>query len=432
MTLPLGILLAVFFGLGLLRVPIGLAMLAGGFAYLLAKGSDPGVATEQVMNALHQSSVLLAIPMFIFAANIMNAGTISERLLDFALALVGRVRGGLGHVNVVVNVIFASMSGSAVADAAGPGAVLIRMMTRDDRYPAGFAAALTASAATLAPIIPPSIPMILYAVIANVSVGALFAAGVMPGLLMAAILMAGVAFVAHRRQFPKEARIAWREFPRIIGRSLLALALPVVILGGMRIGAFTPTEGAAVAALYALILAAIVYRALSPAKFREIVAVSLAQSTAVMVIISGAFLINYALTAEQVPLHIAAWFADRQFGANQFLVVVMLLFLVLGCFVDTTVMLLVLVPVLLPTARTLGIDLVHFGVIVIVNMMVGMLTPPYGVLLFVVNAVTGIPLKAIIDEIWFFCGLLVIALFLMVFIPDIVLWLPRALAFKTG
>lgn len=432
MTTPFLTLLGVFFGLGLLRVPIGIAMLAGGFAYLLAKGQDPGVATEQVMNALHQSSVLLAIPMFIFAANLMNAGTISERLLRFALALVGRVRGGLGHVNVIVNVIFASMSGSAVADAAGPGAVLIRMMTQDNRYPAGFAAALTASAATLAPIIPPSIPMILYAVIANVSVGALFAAGVIPGLMMAGFLMAGVAWVSHRKQFPKEPPIAIAEYPLIVWRSLLPLALPVVILGGMRIGAFTPTEGAAVAALYAMLLAVVVYRAVSVAQLASIVKTSLAQSASVMVIIAGAFLINYGLTAEQIPLHIAAWFADKQFGANSFLVIVMALFLLLGCFVDTTVMLLVLVPVLLPTARALGIDLVHFGVIVIVNMMIGMLTPPYGVLLFVVNAVTGIPLKAIIGDIWLFCGLLTAALLVMVFVPEIVLWLPRMLAFKTG
>ena len=426
MSIQLATLLAAFVGLAAMRVPVGIAMLTAGTAYLLAKGADPGLAAEQVVNAMLQSDVLLAIPMFILCAQLVAGGSIGERLMTLGQAAVGRIPGGLGHVNVLVNVVFASMSGSAVADAAGPGAVLVRLM-RSAGYPPGFAGALTAAAATLAPIIPPSIPFLLYAVIANVSVGALFAAGIMPGLMLAVMLMASVAWQASRREFPRGEGISRRDLPRILAGALLPLGLPVLVLGGIRVGAFTPTEGAAVAALYALLLVAFVYRDCRFAEIYESFRTSLLQSASVMAIIMGAFLMNYAIAAEQVPNLLAAWFLSTNPSATGFLLGVMVLFLVLGCFVDTTVMLLVLVPVLLPTARALGIDLVHFGVLVTVNMMIGMLTPPYGVLHFVTSAVTGIPVRDIIREVWFFCGVLLVALLALCFVPEITLWLPRHL-----
>ncbi|MBL8698586.1 MAG: TRAP transporter large permease [Alphaproteobacteria bacterium] len=419
-------LVVAFVALGLMRVPIGIAMLAAGVAYLLVKRADPGLAAEQVMNAMLQSDVLLAIPMFILCAQLIGVGSIGDRLMTLAQSLVGRVPGGLGHVNVLVNVVFASMSGSAVADAAGPGAVLVRLM-RQSGYPAGFAAALTAAAATLAPIIPPSIPFILYAVIANVSVGALFAAGILPGILIAVLLMASVVYQAKRRDFPRGEGISLAALPGVLGRSLLPLGLPVLVLGGIRVGAFTPTEGAAVAALYALLLVGAIYRDVGSRDLYESFRTALTQSASVMTIIMGAFLMNYAIAAEQLPNAIAALFLSLDLSATGFLVGVMVLFLILGCFIDTTVMLLVLVPVLLPTARALGIDLVHFGLVVTVNMMVGMLTPPYGVLHFVMAGVTGIPVRDIIREIWFFCWVLLAALLALVFIPEITLWLPRHL-----
>jgi tripartite ATP-independent transporter DctM subunit len=422
----LQILVAAFVLLSLLRVPVGIAMLTAGVAYLLAKKADAGLAAEQVMNAMLQSDVLLAIPMFILCAQLISVGSIGDRLMALAQALVGRIPGGLGHVNVLVNVVFASMSGSAVADAAGPGAVLVRLM-RQAGYSGGYAAALTAAAATLAPIIPPSIPFILYAVIANVSVGAMFAAGVVPGALIAVLLMASVAWQARRRAFPRGTGATLAEMPRIALRALLPLGLPVVVLGGIRIGAFTPTEGAAVASLYALVIVTLVFRDVRASAVYESFRTALMQSASVMTIIMGAFLMNYAIAAEQLPNAVAAWFLSMQLSATGFLLGVMALFLVLGCFVDTTVMLLVLVPVLLPTARALGIDLVHFGLVVTVNMMIGMLTPPYGVLHFVMSAVTAIPVREIIAEIWFFCGVLLAALLVLCFVPEITLWLPRHL-----
>ncbi len=426
MSTQIIVLIVSFVGLGLVRVPIGISMLAAGLLYLIVKGADVGLAAEQVMNAMLQSDVLLAIPMFILCGQLISIGTIGTRLMELAQALVGRIPGGLGHVNILVNVVFASMSGSAVADAAGPGAVLVRMMKKAG-YSGGYAGALTAAAATLAPIIPPSIPFILYAVIANVSVGALFAAGVMPGILIAVLLMASVAWQATHRNFPRGEGVALSQFGRILLRSLPPLGLPVLVLGGIRVGAFTPTEGAAVAALYALILVATVYRDVGPAALYESFRTSLVQSASVMTIIIGAFLVNYAVAAEQLPNLLATWFLSMNLSAAGFLTGVMVLFLVLGCFIDTTVMLLVLVPVLLPTARALGIDLVHFGLVVTVNMMIGMLTPPYGVLHFVMSAVTGIPVGEIIREVWFFCGVLLFALLLLMFIPEITLWLPKYL-----
>jgi len=418
------VLIAVFVGLTLVRIPIGLSMLAGGVAYLLHKGVDPGLAAEQVMGAMLQADVLLAIPMFILCGNFISGGSIAPRLLDLARVLVGGIRGGLGHINVLVNVVFAAMSGSAVADAAGPGAVLIRMM-RQAGYPAGFSAALTAAAGTLAPIIPPSIPMILYAVIANVSVGALFASGILPGLMVAAALMAGVAYQARRRGLPKSERVTLAEVPRLAWRGLLPLGLPVAILGGIRIGAFTPTEGAAVAALYALFLVFVVYREMPLSEIYQVFRVSLVQSASVMTIIMGAFLVNYAVAAEQLGQHIALWLTSMNFSAAGFLAALMVLFLILGCFIDTAIMLLVLVPMLLPTARILGVDLVHFGLVVTVNMMIGMMTPPYGVLLFVVSGVTGIPVREVIREAWYFCAILIACLVLLVIFPEISLYLPR-------
>ncbi len=262
MSAAFGLMLAVFVGIALLRGPIGLAMIAGGIAYLGATGQDMGLAAEQILNSLFGSFVLIAVPMFIFAANVMNSGTLSERLYALAHAIMGRFRGGLAHVNVLASVIFAGMSGSAIADAVGPGMVEIEMMCKNNRYSRPFAVAVSAASATIGPIIPPSIPMVLYALVSGASVGALFLGGVVPGLLMAAAMMLVIIRIARRRNFPMEVPVPWSEIPRIFVRTLLPLLMPVVLLGGIYSGVFTPTEAAAVAALYALALALFVYRAL--------------------------------------------------------------------------------------------------------------------------------------------------------------------------
>ena len=431
MNHALGALALVLVGGMLLRMPIGFSMLASGVAYLLVKGQDIGLVAEQVGNGLYNSYVLLAVPMFIFAANIMNAGTVSERLFDFCRILVGRLPGGLAQVNVLVSVIFSGMSGSAIADAAGPGLVTIRQMQKRPEYTRGFAGAVVVAAATLGPIIPPSIPMVIYALVSGASVGALFLGGVLPGALMAILMMVVIHGIAVRCKMPRAARIPLREWPVIFYRGALPLSMPIVLLGGIYSGAFTPTEAAAVAALHALILAGLVYRALTWRSFWGVVMESTRGSAVVTLILAGSFMLNYAFTSEGVPQTMALWVEAMHLSQLQFLLLVNVLFLVLGCFLDVSVLLLVFVPMLLPAAKLLGVDLVHFGVLVVLNMMIGLIHPPFGMLLFVTKALTGIPIGEMMKEGWPFLVMLLLLLLAMTVFPPIVLWLPHAMGYVT-
>jgi tripartite ATP-independent transporter DctM subunit len=413
----------------LLRMPIGFSMLMAGVAYLLVKGQDLGLVAEQVSNGLYNSYVLLAVPLFVFAANIMNAGTVSERIFDFCRILVGRMRGGLAQVDILVSVIFSGMSGSAIADAAGPGLVTIRQMLRKPEYSRGFAGAVVVASATLGPIIPPSIPMVIYALVSGASVGALFLGGVMPGVCMTLIMMAVVAWIARKRNMPREDPIPLRQWPGIVFRGALPLSMPIVLLGGIYSGAFTPTEAAAVAALHALILAAFVFRALNWRSFWGVVLESTRASAVITIILAGSFMLNYAFTAEGVPQAMAAWVDSLQLSRLQFLFMVNALFLILGCFLDVSVLLLVFVPMLLPAAKMLGVDLVHFGVLVVLNMMIGLIHPPFGMLLFVIKALTGIPIGEMMKEGWPFLVLLILLLVAITVFPQIVLWLPQTMGY---
>jgi tripartite ATP-independent transporter DctM subunit len=413
----------------LLRMPIGFSMLMAGVAYLLVKGQDLGLVAEQVSNGLYNSYVLLAVPLFVFAANIMNAGTVSERIFDFCRILVGRMRGGLAQVDILVSVIFSGMSGSAIADAAGPGLVTIRQMLRKPEYSRGFAGAVVVASATLGPIIPPSIPMVIYALVSGASVGALFLGGVLPGVCMTLIMMGVVAWIARKRNMPREAPIPLREWPGIVFRGALPLSMPIVLLGGIYSGAFTPTEAAAVAALHALILAAFVFRALNWRSFWGVVLESTRASAVITIILAGSFMLNYAFTAEGVPQAMAAWVDGLKLSQLQFLFMVNALFLIMGCFLDVSVLLLVFVPMLLPAAKLLGVDLVHFGVLVVLNMMIGLIHPPFGMLLFVTKALTGIPIGEMMKEGWPFLVLLILLLVAITVFPQIVLWLPQTMGY---
>ena len=250
----------VLVALAVLGLPIGLSMICASIFYLIVAGQDLSLASEQILNGLFNSYVLLAVPLFILAADLMNSGSLTDRLLRFCLVLVGRFRGGLGHVNVVANIIFAGMSGSAIADAVGIGRVIIGMMTRDGKYPVGYAAAITASAAIIGPIIPPSIPMVVYALVSDASIGYLFLGGVLPGLMLGVGFMVTNYVIARRRRYPTEAPVALREIPRITRDAFPALMLPVVLLFGIYGGVMTPTEGAAAAAAYALLASTLIYR----------------------------------------------------------------------------------------------------------------------------------------------------------------------------
>lgn len=413
----------------LLRMPIGFSMIASGIAYLLVKGQDIGLVAEQICNGLYNSYVLLAVPMFVLAANVMNAGTVSERIFDFCRILVGRMRGGLAQVDILVSVIFSGMSGSAIADAAGPGLVTIRQMLKKPEYTPGFAGAVVVASATLGPIIPPSIPMVIYALVSGASVGALFLGGVLPGVLMALLMMVVVHVIATRRNMPREAPVPLRAWPQVLFRGALPLSMPIVLLGGIYSGAFTPTEAAAVAALHALVLAGIVYRALTWRSLFGVVLESTRSSAVITLILAGSFMLNYAFTAEGVPQATAQWVEAQHLSRIQFLLLVNLLFLVLGCFLDVSVLLLVFVPMLLPAVNALGIDLVHFGVLVVLNMMIGLIHPPFGMLLFVTKALTGIPIGAMMKEGWPFLIMLLLLLLAMTVFPQIVLWLPQTMGY---
>jgi C4-dicarboxylate transporter DctM subunit len=428
-NVALGALVGVLVAGMLVRMPIGFSMIASGIAYVLVKRQDVGLIAEQVGNGLYNSYVLLAVPLFVFAANVMNAGTVSERIFDFCRILVGRVRGGLAQVDILVSVVFSGMSGSAIADAAGPGLVTIRQMLKKPEYSPGFAGAVVVASATLGPVIPPSIPMVIYALVSGASVGALFLAGVVPGVLMALLMMVVVAVIARRRGMPREAPVPRSEWAGVLVRGALPLSLPVVLLGGIYTGVFTPTEAAAVAALHALLLAGVVYRALPWRTLWAVILESTRGSAVITMILAGSFVLNYAFTAEGVPQAMAQWVAGMQLTQVQFLLMVNVLFLVLGCFLDVSVLLLVFVPMLLPAAKALGIDLVHFGVLVVLNMMIGLITPPFGMLLFVTKALTGIPIGAMVREGWLFLLMLITLLLALTLFPQMVLWLPQSMGY---
>lgn len=432
MTLALLTMLAVIVMGLLLGLPIGLAMWMSGAAYLAVKGQDMGLVVEQVGQGMFNSYVLLAVPLFVFAANLMNAGTVSERIFDFCRLLVGRLRGGLAQVDILVSVVFSGMSGSALADAAGPGLVTIRQMLKKPEYSPGFAGAVVVASATLGPMIPPSIPMVIYALVSGSSVGALFLGGVLPGVLMTLLMMLTVHIIATRRGMPRDEPVPRGEWWGIVWRGAAPLSLPVVLLGGIYSGAFTPTEAAAVAALHALVLSAWVFKALSLQAFWAVVIDSAKASAVITIILAGSFMLQYAFTAEGVPQAMALWVEQQQLQPVAFLLMVNLLFLVLGCFLDVSVLLLVFVPMLLPAVDLLGIDKVHFGVLVVLNMMIGLIHPPFGMLLFVTKALTGISIMAMVREGWLFLVMLLVLLVTMTLFPPIVLWLPMQMGYVPG
>jgi tripartite ATP-independent transporter DctM subunit len=429
-SLPFALCFLALFVLAGMGAPIALSMIGAAIVYLLVGGQDLSLAGEQIIQGLYGSFVILAVPLFIIAGNLMNAGTVSERLLAFCNAIVGRFRGGLGHVDVVVNIILSGMSGSAVADAAAIGKVIIEMMTKNGRYPAGYAAAITAAAATIGPIIPPSIPMVLYSLVSDASIGYLFLGGVVPGLLMGLVLMLLNARAARKRNFPVEAPVPLKEIPRVTGRAFPALLMPVILLYGIYGGVTTPTEGAALAAGYALLLAGPIYRALGWRGLYNVLSSSARQTASIGIVFGGALIFNYIVAAENIPAHMATYLDSLNLNPLAFLIVVNLILLFLGCLLDASTIILVVLPLFIPSCRALGIDLVYFGVVAVVNCMIGLITPPYGVVLFVINGITGIPLSTIIREIWPFIGVLIVALILMIVFPEIVLWLPQQFGYK--
>ncbi|MQX50440.1 TRAP transporter large permease [Sinorhizobium medicae] len=427
---PFSITVVVITVLAFMGLPIGLSMISGSILYLWLAGADMGIVAEQFLNGMYSNYVILAVPLFILAAEFMNVGSMTERLLKFCNVLVGRFRGGLAQVNIVQSIIFAGMSGSAIADAAGSGKMMQSMMTRDGRYTPSFAAALTAVTAVVGPIIPPSIPMIIYSLVSDASIGYLFLAGMVPGLLMAVLQMVQVVITARRKNFPVEEPVPLREIPGITVRAFPALMMPVVLLGCIYSGVTTPTEAAAIAAAYALIISVVLYRSISLKDFYGSLAASAKSTASIGMLIAGALVFNYVVTIENIPHSIRVLLTGWELSPAGFLILVNVNLLVLGCLLEGTAILLIIVPVFIPTAQALGIDLVHFGVVVVVNIMLGLVTPPYGLLLFIVANISGAPIKSIIVDTGPFLFWMVVCLIFITFVPDSVLWLPRLLGYQ--
>ncbi|PHP65901.1 permease [Zhengella mangrovi] len=429
MTDPFTLAMLLIVALSVAGLSVGLAMMCGSFLYLLLKGFDPSLATETLLQGLFNGYTLLAIPLFILAADLMNIGSLADRLLVFCQALVGRFRGGLGHVNVVASVIFSGMSGSAVADAVGMGKIIITMMTRDGKYTPSYAAAITAATATVGPIIPPSIPMVLYALVSDQSVGYLFAAGLAPGLLMALVMGLMNFAIARKRGFPVDDAIPLRDLPGVTWRALPALMLPVILLGGIYGGIMTPTEAAAVAAAYALAISVLFYRSVSFRQFWDTLKTGSRSAGAIGVLIAGSLTFNYVITRENIPNVFADYLMGLHLSQTGFLIAVNILVLALGCVLEGGAILLIVVPLLIPAAQAVGVDLVHFGVVVVVNAMLGLITPPYGLLLFITANITNQSIGAIVKDIWPFILALLGALVIITFVPDFVLYLPRLMGY---
>jgi tripartite ATP-independent transporter DctM subunit len=414
----------------LLGAPIAVALASVAIGTMwIAVGPELLVIFIQRLYAGTTSFPLLAIPFFILAGNLMNTGGMTHRIFDVAHLMIGRVRGGLGHVNVLASMLFAGMSGSAVADAAGLGVVEIKAM-KEAGYTPRFAATLTAVSSTIGPIIPPSIPFVIYGSLANVSVGALFLAGIVPGVLMGAGLMAVVAVVAKRQNLPMgSARPPFPIAARIVTAALPALALPPLVLGGILGGFFTPTEAAVVSAAYAFVLGTTWYRELSLADIPDILWESVRQTAQVMFIIAAAAPFGWVLIQQQIPNAMLAAMLGISREPWIVLLIINVALLVLGMFIEGIAILIIAFPVLLPIVTAIGVDPVHFGVIIVLNLMIGLVTPPVGLCLYVVSSVSKVSMAEISAEIWPYLLALIAVLGVITYVPELSLWLPNALGY---
>ena len=447
-------------------IPVAIAMAGASLVYILASGTLPPFAVVHRMIGGIDSFPLLAVPFFILAGNLMNNAGITNRIYNFALALVGWLKGGLGHVNVLGSVIFAGMSGTAIADAAGLGTIEIKAM-KDHGYATEFAVGVTAASATLGPIIPPSLPFVIYAMMANVSVGALFLAGILPGVLMALLMMATVAYFAHKNGWGGDIRFSGSRFGKALietavvagwplavwglvdagaqpqltvavalvllfaadrifrFQAVLPIMTPVLLIGGMTTGIFTPTEGAIAACVWAMVLGLAWYRTLSWKMFVKVCLDTVETTATVMFIVAAASIFGWMLTATGVTAQIAEWVLAVTKQPWLFLLMANLLMLFVGCFLEPTAAITILVPILLPIARQLGIDPVHFGLVMVLNLMIGLLHPPMGMVLFVLARVAKLSVERTTVAILPWLVPLLVSLIILTYVPAVGLWLPR-------
>jgi len=408
----------------LLRIPFALGMIAACILYFMTAGMDPGMVAEIILNRIYANYVIMCAPLFIFTANVMNTGKVTDNIFKFAKGLVGGFKGGLAHVNVIASLIFSGMSGSAIADASGLGIMEIEAM-RQEGYEDEFSCAITAASATIGPVFPPSIPMVIYAMLSGASLGELFLAGVVPGVLLAIALMIYIAYIANKKGYPVSGGYAIRDFLVIIFKALPALLTPVILLGGIYTGVMTPTEAGAVAAFYSLLISFFVYRTMGIKALFKVFVETVKTVGMLGLLVGGAFGLSYIVAAEQIPQVISNFVLGITENKYVFLMLVNIMFLVLGMFVDTSVIQLVFIPIALPLVQAMGIDLVHFGIITTLNMMIGLSTPPFGMLLFIVSGISDTPLGGIIKETMPMVCVMLLVLFFVTYFPEFVLFIPN-------
>jgi len=406
----------------LLGMPIGYAMGLSSLIYVvLCTDMSPMVVAQQI-SAGADSMVLLALPFFLLAGEIMNSAGITQRLTRLAMAMIGPTRGGLSYVVVIVNMLVAMVSGAAVASAAAVGSTMVPMM-EEKGYPRGFAAALNASAATIGPIIPPSVGFIIYASVSGTSVGKLFLAGTIPGVLIALAMMVVSAMVARRQGHPKGRRHSWREFAESLLGALPALLMPVIILGGIFGGLVTPTEAGALAVGYGLLAGLLFYRSLKLSDLPRILLTTAKRTASIMIVIAGASCFGFLITRE-VDANVFVSFFQTVTESRWLLMLTVIGFILfLGTFMEGGSIMIILTPLLLPVLRAYDIDPVHFGVVFQTAIMMGLLTPPVGILLFVLAGVSRVPVKTIVRHLWPFYLVLVVMVLLIAYVPDLSMWL---------
>ncbi len=457
----------VFLGLMALGLPVAIAMAGASLIYLFwTQSSPPFVVIHRMVSGI-DSFPLLAVPFFILAGNLMNNAGITNRIYNYALALVGWLKGGLGHVNVVGSVVFAGMSGTAIADAAGLGTIEIKAM-KDHGYSSEFAVGVTAASATLGPIIPPSLPFVIYGMMANVSVGALFLAGILPGLLLGALMMITVAYFAHKNGWGSDIKFEWPRLVKALAetavvagwpvalwllivkaglpaqptvfagivvlfaadklfkfQAVLPIMTPVLLIGGMTTGIFTPTEGAIAACLWAMVLGFAWYGTLTWKMFLKVCLDTVETTATVLFIVAAASIFGWMLTATGVTAAIAEWVLAFTTQPWMFLLLANVLMLFVGCFLEPTAAITILVPILVPICQKLGIDLVHFGLVMVLNLMIGLLHPPMGMVLFVLARVAKLSVERTTMAILPWLIPLLLALGVITYFPALVLWLPK-------
>lgn len=410
----------------ILNIPLPFGILAGSTFYFLVTGMDIGYVANHVLSNLYTRYIIMAVPLFVFTAKIMNTGLVTEKVFNFANSLVGKWQGGMGHVNVVASLIFSGMTGSAVADASGLGLMEIESMRREG-YADGFSCAITAASATIGPVFPPSIPMVFYAMLSGTSIGHLFMGGMVPGLIVAIALMIYIAIIAKRRGYPRGPAYAVKEFLAMTLVALPALMTPVILLGGIYTGVMTPTEAGAVAAFYGIIISILVYRAMGLKKLWEIIKETVLATGMLSIMVGSAFAFSFIVAYEDVPQVIASQMLGLTTNPYVLLLIINVVFLIFGMFIDTTTKTVVFIPMVLPLIQELGISFVHFGVVIVLNMMIGLSTPPFGMLLFIVSGISGTPLMDVIKETLPMLVVLIIVLLLITFFPQLVLFLPNTL-----